>query len=328
MSKQGSKKEAIFTLYQKKYPKCLEDIIGFPIEGIKTEVDKGSKKIDLYGFNKKKKLELYVENQLKPSDIKDHIEQKIKPLINGISEGYVIWTATKFRAEHIEEVKLLLKSHPQKYINFYAVEIHPEVLNCINYLNNLYELDVWDKLNILNEIDSKLKTVDKYEQMPPNHIGKAFIGEYLYDFTREDDVKEYMIEQLRERIPYFLNFHGGKKHSQYDRILKIGGGLSDITYLCSAFDFRYRAFTEIRFGLSKASWYYAFKIHEYNLKREIDRNISFNDTNRTIGVYIKSNGNDIPKVTDGLVDIFERFILYFSPYTYGKNKLQSNALTV
>ena len=164
--------------------------------------------------------------------------------------------------------------------------------------------------------------------MPPNHIGKAFLGEYHYDFAREDDVKEYMIEQLRERIPYFLNFHGGKKHSQYDRILKVGAGSSDITYFCSAFDVRFRAFLEIRFGIAKANWYYAFKNHEHLLKKEISPEICFDDKNRTIGVYFKSNQNDIPKVVERIVDIFEKFITYFSPYTFGKQEINVFPLTV
>lgn len=328
MSKKGSKKETIFTLYQKKYPECIEQTIGLSIEGIKTEIDKGSKKIDLYGINKKKKIEIYVENQLKPSDRKDHLEQKVKPLIDGISEGYVIWTATKFHQDHTDEIKRLLRNNPQKYINFYAVEINQEVLNRIDYLNSLYELDAWDNLDMLNGIEEKFKIVDYYCQMPKTHIGKAYIGEYRYDFTRVDDIKEYMLEQLREKIPYFLNFHNGKKHSENDRILRVGAGLTDITYCSSAFDVSHRAFVEIYFGLSKANWYYSFKIHEYLLKKAVNSNIYYDDKKRTIGVYFKSNQNDIPTVVERIVSIFERFILYFSPFTYGKKNLTDIAITV
>lgn len=323
MSKKGSKKETIFTLYQKKYPECIEQTIGLSIEGIKTEIDKGSKKIDLYGINKKKKIEIFIENQLKPSDRKDHLEQKVKPLIDGISEGYVIWTATKFNQDHIDEIKQILRKNPQKYINFYFVEIDPEVLHRLNYLNSLYELDVWDNLHILNEIEGKFKIVDYHCQMPKTHIGKAYIGEYQYDFTRDDDIKEYMIEQLREKIPYFLNFHNGKKHSENDKLLRVGAGLTDITYCSSAFDVRHRAFVAICFGSSKANWYDAFKNHEYLLKREIDPNVCYIDRYRTIGVYFKSDRRDIPRVVERIVYIFERFILYFSPFTYRKQEINN-----
>lgn len=328
MSKYGSKKETIFTLYQKKFPICIEDIIGLSIDCVKTEVDKGSKKIDLYGINKKKKIEIFIENQLKPSDRKDHLEQKVKPLIDGISEGYVIWTASKFHQNHIDEVKQLLRDNPQKYINFYAVEINPQVLKQIQSLNNLYELDVWGNLDTINNIAEKFKVVDSHLQMPKTHIGKAYTGEYQYDFTRDDDIKEYMIEQLREQIPYFLNFHNGKKHSENDKILRVGAGLTDITYCCSAFDVGHRAFLEIYFGLSKANWYYAFKSHEHLLKKNISADIYFDNKHRTIGVYFKSDKNDIPKVIEQIVSIFERFILYFSPYTYGKQEINILPLTV
>lgn len=318
MSKQGSKKEAIFTIYQKRYPKCIEDIIGIQLEHIKTEIDKGAKKIDLQAINRQKRIEVYIENQLKPSDRKDHLEQKILPLLQNIAEGYVVWTATKFRQEHIEEVKGFLREHPQKYINFYAVEINPAVIEHIQHLNSIYELDVWGNLSILNTVEPKLLLVDKHEQMPPNHIGKAIIGENHFDFSREDDIKEYMIERLREQIPYFLNFHNSKKHSRYDKILKIGGGKSDVTYFASALDVRYRAFVELRFGKSQEDLYQLFKENESLIKNEVDSSIQFKDRNRSIGVYFKPNCKNIADTVEKVVKVFERFINYFSRYTFTK----------
>lgn len=318
MSKQGSKKEAIFTLYQKRFPQCIEDIIGIQLGQIRTEVDKGAKKIDLQAINGEKRVEIFVENQLKPSDRKDHLEQKIIPLLQNIAEGYVVWTATKFRQEHIAEIKNFLRDNPQKYINFYAVEINPTVLEHIQQLNSMYELDVWKNLNILNTVEPTLILVDKHEQMPPNHIGKAFIGKNDYDFSREDDIKEYMIERLRNQIPYFMNFHNSKKHSRYDKILKIGGGKSDVTYCASALDVRYRAFVELRFGKSQENLYLFLKENETIIRREVDASIQFKDKDRTIGVYLKPNRKDIPHTVEQVVNVFERFIKYFSPFTFTK----------
>lgn len=318
MSKQGSKKETIFTLYQKRYPKCIEDIIGVKMERIKTEVNKGAKKIDLQAINSKKRIEIYVENQLKPSDRRDHLERKIIPLLQNIAEGYVVWTATKFHQEHIDEVKQYLRENQQKYINFYAVEIQPAVLERIHLLNSMYELEVWNNLKIINDVELKLVLVDKQEQMPPNHIGKAYTSDYVYDFSREDDIKEYMIEQFRESIPYYLNFHNSKKHSRYDKILKVGGGISDVTYFASAMDVRYRAFVEIRFGISQSDLYEHLKKEESFIKRDVNFNIRFEDKKRAIGVHLKSNQNDIPSTVNQLTYLFERFINYFSPYTFTK----------
>lgn len=322
MSKKGSKKEAIFTLYLKKFPQCIEDLLGFELTQIRTEVDKGAKKIDLQAIDKMKKVDIYIENQLKPSDRQDHLEQKILPLLQNIAEGFVIWTATKFHQEHIDILKKFLRNNPQKYINFYAVEINPAVITLIQHLNSLYELDVWENLSVLNAIEPKLLLVDKHEQMPPNHIGKAFIGQNHFDFSREDDIKEYMIQQLRDQIPYFLNFHNSKKHSRYDKILKVGGGKSDVTYFASALDVRYRAFVELRFGKKQEDLYHFFHMNEMDIKKEVCESIQFQHRNRSIGVYFKPNSDNIPETVKQLVKVFERFINYFSPYIYLQKEIK------
>jgi hypothetical protein len=318
MSKQGSKKEFIFTLFLKKYPKTIEKLIGLPIEGIKTEVNYGSKYIDLYAVNSDRRIEIFVENQIKPSDWSDHLKGKITPLINNISEGYLIWIAARFQQKHIEEIKRILRDNPQKYINFYAVEIQEEVLNRIEYLNTLYELDVWDNLDTINEIEEKVKLVDCHLQMPKTHIGKVYIGEERYDFKRDDDVKEFLAVQLCKKNPRFLNLHANKKHLMNDRILKIGAGLGEVTYFCSALDRRHRAIVGIRFEYSKLEWYLYFKKNENLLKKNICPNICFNDRYRTISYYIKSDRENIPEIVEQIVEVFEKFILFFSPYTYGK----------
>jgi hypothetical protein len=318
MSKEGSKKEFILTLYLKKYPEIIEDLIGIPIEGVRTEVSSGAKYIDLYAVNRDRKVEIYVENQIKPSDRSNHLKTKLTPLINNIAEGYLIWIAPKFQKEHIEEVKKLLRENPQKYINFYAAETQQGVLKRVEYLNTLYELDVWQKLDIINEVNHKFNLVDRYIRMPKSHIGKAYIGEYQYDFSRDDDIKEYLAEQLCKNIPCFLNFHIQKKHLLNDRILKIGAGLGEVTYFCSALDMRSRAIVGIRFEHSKQVWYQYFKQNEMLLLKNIGFNICFNDKYRTISYHFRSNRENIPAIVDHIVEVFEKFILFFSPFTYGR----------
>ncbi|MFD1606537.1 hypothetical protein [Oceanobacillus luteolus] len=318
MSKLGSKKEFIFTLYLKKFPQTIENLIGVSIEGVRTEVNYGSKYVDLYAVNRDRKIEVFVENQITPSDKSDHLVEKITPLINNVSEGYLIWIASRFKQNHIDEVKRILRENPQKYINFYAVEIQDEVLHRIEYLNNLYELVVWDSLDSINEIDRILKLVDCHLQMPITHIGKAHIGERWYDFDRDDDIKEYVSVQLCEKIPYYLNLHTQKKHLMNDRTLTIGAGLGEITYFCSALDRSKRAVVGIRFEYSKQDWYHYFKQNMKLLQNNISQNLCFNDKYRTISYYIESDRENIPEVAVQIIEVFERFVLFFSPYTYGK----------
>ena len=332
MSKQGSKKEFIFTLFLKKYSGCLGDLIGLPIEGIKIEKKIGSKRIDLYAINLDRKIEVFVENQLKPSDRSDHLKDKIIPLINNIAEGYVIWIASKFQKKHIDEIKCLISENPQKYINFYAVEVQQEVLKRIEYLNTLYELEVWNNLSIINEVDEKVKLLDCHIQMPQTHMGKVSTRENVYDFKIDYDTKEFLAAKLCEKLPQLLNVHTDKKHSLYNKFLTYGAGLGEVTYFCSAFDARHRATVGIRFEYSKVELYRYFKQNRELLIEKISPNLRFNDEDRTISYHIKSNRVNIPEIVDHLVGVFQKYILFFSPYTYGKkmngtfNKLVSQSM--
>lgn len=324
MSKQGSKKETIFSLYLKENPEVIQKIIGIQIEKMRMEYNNGSQRVDLHGVNKESKIDIFVECQITTAD-EDHLA-KTKDLINNTAEGYVIWVASKFRkSSFIEEIKELLRNSSRKYINFFAVEIDSEVIERIKLLNKKYELDVLENLELIHEIEHPLKLVDSHFQMPPTHIGKAYIGEAQYDLNRGDDVKEYFLDHLCERMPYYLNFHSSKKHSQNSKVMQIGAGVDEVMYHCSVQDVRNRAFVEIRFGFSKDEWYQAFKNKAESLRKDIHPLIRFNENKRSIGYYITSEPKDIPRIVDCLVEVFEKFINYFSQFTYGKKGIKDSA---
>lgn len=318
MSKQGSKKEMIFNLFLKEYPEVIRHIVGISIERIKLEYNSGAQRVDLHGINSDMKIDIYIETQITTAD-EDHLAKTIK-LISNTAEGYVIWIASRFRkVQYLKEIKNYLKSNPGKYINFYAVEINPEVLECLIWSNKQYELDVLNNLEEINKINKPLKIVDFYNQMPTHHIGNAYTGDVEYDFNREDDIKAYFLDKLCEQIPYYLNLHSTKKHAKNCRIMQIGAGMDGVMYHCAAIDRRNRAFVEIRFNDSKESWYKAFKSKRNYIRREIHDSICFNDNNRIIGFYLSSNPKDVQKDVEVLVDMFEKFINFFTQYTYRRS---------
>lgn len=318
MRKSGSNRESIFTLYLKKNPKVIKDLITLSIEGIRVEEKVGRKRIDLYAINRERKIEIFIENQMKPSDRFDHLKDKVSPLINSISEGYLLWIAVRFQQEHIDEIKQLLRNNPHKYINFYAVEIQPEVLNQIDSLNNCYELEKWNKLDTINEIYEKLRVIDFHLQMPETHIGRAYIRENNYDFDSDYGIKKYLMERFCEKIPYYLNFHYSKKDLKDNKQLTIGAGIGTITYFCSIPSKKRNNFVVgIRFEWSLSNVYQYFCEKEELLKKNISPDIYFKDKERTINFSIKSDRNNIPAIADQIAEVLERFILFFSPYTYG-----------
>ncbi|GIN59589.1 hypothetical protein J8TS2_39080 [Lederbergia ruris] len=94
MSK-GRKEEAILTLYLKKYPRVIEELIGISVDQIKIEERVGGKRIDFYGINRERRIEIFLENQVGPSDKCNHQLEKVTPLINNFSEGYLLYLASK-----------------------------------------------------------------------------------------------------------------------------------------------------------------------------------------------------------------------------------------
>jgi len=318
MGRNNSIEEAIFTLYLKKYPEVIEDVIGLPIEGIKIEENVGGKRWDFYAVNRGRRIEIIVENQKKKSDKNNHLSNKITPIINNISEGYILWIAKEFKKDHIDEIIELLRNNPHKYINFYAIEIQPKVLNCIKYLNNCYELDIWDELDIINKIEEKVKVIAYHLQMPETHIGRAYIEENHNDFESDYSIMKYMMRKICEGIPYYPNAHYSKKILQDNKQITYGGGIGSVTYFCSIPSKKRRDFVVgIRFEWSVSIAYQYFKEKEELLKERISPKIYFDDKNRKINLSIKTNRHNFPVIADQIVEMLERFILFFSPYTYG-----------
>lgn len=95
-------------------------------------------------------------------------------------------------------------------------------------------------------------------------------------------------------------------------------------YHSSVCDTRNRAFVEIRFGYGKEEWYKLFKEQGDTLRKEIHPLVRFNDKNRSIGFYITAKNDDVQKTVYNLVEVFEKFIRYFSVYTYGRKKIKAS----
>lgn len=311
MSINGSDKERTFTFYQKFQKEVMEKVLGYHLDKISLEKPFGGYKIDLHAVNPERKLDIYVENQLTPSD-EVHF-QKVINLIGGITEGIIVWVALCFKDTHLNAIKAVLRDKRHKYINFYAVEIAPELINYVQFLDQQFKLHVLSNLELLDQIQTPLILVDKTEQIPKTFIGNANIDRNNFDFTRSEEIREYVREKLQEQIPYFPNLHYGKKGTKYDLSLHIGAGLSGLTYICSVRNGRNQAFVELYFDKSKWNIFKFFLDQLPSMKTFIDPEIEIR--NRKIGVYFKPS-TDLDKTINRIGEILDNMIKYFSPYTY------------
>jgi len=313
LPKQRSEKEMILNLYFKKYPGVLERILGIDLSQIELEIPHGRKKIDFYAVSKHKRVEVFVEIQLTQSD-EAHLKEKIMPILQSLQEGIVVWTALRFDQKHLSAVKAFLKANPQKYVNFYGLELHPEVIKQAEILDNLSPLIIWPNLWRINKVAYPLKLVYRHEQMPKAHIGRAYVGEYRYDFNRIEDVKRCLMEYLRKHLAYFPNIHKSKKHLAHSLTISLGAGIGGVVYQLSCRNQQGKAFVGIHFDQSREDMYRRFRLHKSLITKKVHPNIVME--NRSLRVYFEPYADLFDTMAE-IKDVLEKFIQFFSPYLHG-----------
>jgi hypothetical protein len=319
MSIGGSEKEFILSMFLMKHKEVLEKVLDFDLDkNIILEMPHGRSKVDMLGVDEDRRVEIFIENQIKPSDRK-HLMEKILPRIDDICEGCIVWIASSFHKEHLVIVKQHIQRSRHKYINFYAIEFNEMVLEHIEKLNNLYKLDIVSNLSSINDQDSPLSLVYKYEQMPKTHIGKAFIGKRFLDLERSEDVNEYMLDELRGILPEFINLLKAKKINKHHFVVSLGAGKQGVSYRISAGRRGHSAFAELFFDLSQKEIFERFKTHKLEIKREIHNDIMMHK-NRRIGIYFQPDP-DLDITISRIGEILSKMLSYFSPYLYGREVL-------
>lgn len=311
MSKNGSDKERTFTFFQKYKKDIMTDVLGFELDNIKLEKPFGKAKIDLFAVDSSRRLEIYIENQITPSD-EVHLN-KIVNLINGMNEGIVVWVALRFNDNHLLVVEEELKRNKQKYVDFYAVEVSSDVIEYVSWLDKQFKMHILNNLGIISQVEEPMKVVYKLEQIPKTFVGNAYIGERIYDFNRIEDLRDYIMEKLQDKIRYFPNIHFEKRPSKYGRSIYTGAGKEGMTYILSVKNGRGMAFVELHFDKSQEDLFNAFKFHLPSMQTQIHPDIQFKE--RKIGVYFKPLA-ELDDTIDMIAEILDRMLKYFSPYTY------------
>lgn len=313
MSLKGSEREFLLSLYIMKHKEVLEQTIGFTIDHIVLEKPHGRNKIDLYGVCAEHRLELFVENQVRPTDDL-HLNNNILSILQGMQEGIVCWITSSFHPHHLSEVKSYLRKNHRKFINFYAIEINPLLLKELEILNKMYKLDIWNFLDQLNLIEGPpFNLVFKHEQIPSTHLGKVGINQPVLDLENPADVKMYLLNKLRVSIPEMLNLHKEKKCNQWDRILTVGAGRKGVYYRISVEDRRKRAFVELFMDASQEELFKRLEAMKKEIKVHFDSRIQI--STRRIGVYFKPD-KDIDETIKQIASILSKMVHYFSPYIY------------
>lgn len=320
MSKKGSNKEAIFAIYLKDYYKGWKELLDFELSNIVLEQRHANSNIDLLAVNLIRKLGIYMEIQLTKANKK--YLRRIQTMMNRYHESIIIWVAHSFDKALLQELEDWMAKHNKQYIDFYALTISEETLKELHSLNQLYKLDVYNKMPVLNDIDNLLQVEYKLINLHKTHCGSVPIEPPIYDFSRSDDVKKMLLSVLNKRMPYYLNFHYRKKANLHDHVLTVGSGRSNISYRTSVKNAKSLAFVELYFDSSREDDYEEFTKMEQTIRQKVHPQIQFE--NRRIGVYFQPL-ETYEETFEKIAEIFELFIKFYSPYLYGGKILRLHA---
>lgn len=159
MSKNGSIKEDIFTVFLKSNLSILENELNLYLSevvleqsfDVTEENDSQNKRVlmlDMYGIEQNSNVEVIVENVLTKSN-HDH-QRRLLKIIERLEKGIIVYQALGFREKDVQQLRNAVEG---KDINLYFVQINKELLPLINKLNTeTHKLRIYENLNILNTV--------------------------------------------------------------------------------------------------------------------------------------------------------------------------------
>lgn len=321
MSKNGSEREFIFSLYLKENLSILEKELNLKLTGVELESKYAGLKIDMFAIELESGAEVFVENVLLKSDYSH--QYRLLKLIEAIDKGVIIYQAVAFKEKYVKQLRDKVMDSG-KDINLYFVTINPDLFQGIDLLNSgTHKLKVFENLHILNEISNPIQLLKDISIIHPIHGNKEYREKYNWDFTKREDVNNYLLKQLRKKVPYFLSFQRQKSNLDSLRIIPCGFGKSGISLMLTVEDIRHRAFVELRFKEDTPPIYFKIKEKKVKARKIIGEELEFLDDTCTIAYRFRSY-EDVYETVERLVQIAERFILTFSnDVLYGEEKLDS-----
>lgn len=239
MSKNCSEREFIFSLFVKENPTIIERELNLKLTGLELEQKYAGLKIDMYGIEQDLGVEVFVENVLLKSDYPH--QYRLLQLIDEIDKGIVIYQAVAFKDKYVKQLREKILNSG-KEINLYFVTINPELFQGIDQLNSeTHKLKVYENLEILNQIHNPIQLLQDISIIRPIKGNRECVESINQDFSIREKLNNYLLKQLRTRIPYFLSFQRQKSNLNTLRIIPCGFGKSGVSLMLSVEDMRFRA---------------------------------------------------------------------------------------
>lgn len=329
--KLSEERENLFSLYQLIHSSLLNNLVGSRIDGLEQEVLFKGKKIDICGRAEDIMQDIFVEVQLIPAD-RRHMDM-IKTIISNINKGIVLWEALTFqRRQHLIADVIEFAEEQKKPVDILFAEINPEVIPLLEQMTTLYPLDVIPNLGRLSEVGEPLRIVKEYR-------GSNILGERQDDVVgqvqglRQKDIHEpirlgpvslstrlganqYVLREIREKtMPYFPGAYRAKSRMDTNAIT-FGAGDSN-TFEISIRD----SYSRVKFRIARKNQdvFKDLKLKRAVLESKIGYRLNFKEelSSYVIDVSILSSSKRLrTEVLDEVIEVFKRFVDFFTQYFY------------
>ena len=309
MSRNNSERENILNLYITLCNKqALEDIVSEEINAIQLEKYYQGSKIDVYAETEQGKF-LFVENQIKPTD-KAHFESIQKLILKAPDNSIVIWGAVAFSNNFLEMVAELVSSIDYKRVEFFAVEINPNLVEILDELNQLHILKVMDNLTRLQGLETYTTTFDKYVSSCQNNTQINEYEGYVRKTVRER-TNECIVRELRSKIKYPHVFR--ERRTMDINKLRFGAGRAGIDFELYFADRNQNAFVSCQFTNETVDIFKLISANKSILEGKIDKQVILDEKNMRLYTPIEQFEHKFDKI-DQLVDLMDKYIFYLSNY--------------
>ncbi len=150
MSKNGSMKENILSIFLKEHPQLLSDTLGFQVSNIILEQRHAHRNIDIRAVDSKRRIPIFIEVQLTKANT-TYLSRMIE-MIDRYNESVIVWVAKSFDDEILNELRMWFSLHQKEFVDFFALSLHEDAIGVLQKLNEMYSLDIYKNFYLLREI--------------------------------------------------------------------------------------------------------------------------------------------------------------------------------
>lgn len=316
MSIDGSKKEYLYQVFTKLYPDKLETILNTKLSGIKIDKKYVKRKVDITAVDDCGRR-CFVEFQLSQSN-QTHFRQVQELICSNFEESMlIVWIATSFKQEHINEINQIIIDGSNKNIEFVALQLNEKIIPILQQINSDDTFKQIDMLESLNTIERHYELVKGFKIYNGENIINSRVVDKNETYSYKQQYLIDVIKYLREDFKEFVNVHQFKDVS--NNYICIGTGVGDI-------DFRIEYLRSGQVGISLCFTQVNSKKIFYRLlnkREEIENKMDYlitdwNLSKNKISTYVNHFSN---KSKDSTIKMLSRIIKrYVYTFTYYINE--------